>query len=208
MNIAVTGSFGSGKSTVSRLLAQAMGAQYIDSDQLCRQLMLPGRQGYQGLVSAYGTRFLAEDGSVDRRALRDAAFSASEVRRALENILHPLIRRMVAEGARSCRQAGRHQVVEVPLLFEVGWQDQFDHTVVVSGQERQLLTRVGIRDGLCAEEFQRVAATQWPAAEKERLGDFVINNSGLFVATVRQVAWLARKLGEENKFQGRAATAG
>jgi dephospho-CoA kinase len=208
MNIAVTGSFGSGKSTVSRLLAQEMGALYVDTDQLCRQLMLPGRQGYNGLVSLYGARFLAEDGSVDRSALRDAVFSVAEVRRALEGILHPLVRRMVADGAQNCRKAGRHQVVEVPLLFEVGWQGQFDRTVVVSGQEKQLLKRVRVRDGLSAEEFRRVAATQWSAAEKERLGDFVINNSGLFVATVQQVAWLARKIGEDDKFLGRAAAAG
>jgi dephospho-CoA kinase len=208
MNLAVTGSFGSGKSTVSRLLAQAMGALYVDSDQLCRQLMLPGREGYQGLVSLYGARFLAEDGSVDRRALRDAVFSVAEVRRAIEGILHPLVQRMVADGAQSCRKAGRHQVVEVPLLFEVGWQGQFDHTVVVSGQEKHLLNRVGVRDGLSAEDFRRVAATQWSAAEKERLGDFVINNSGLFVATVQQVAWLARKIGEDDKFLVRAAVAG
>jgi dephospho-CoA kinase len=208
MNLAVTGSFGSGKSTVGRLLAQAMGALYVDTDQLCRQLMLPGGAGYQGLVSLYGARFLVEDGSVDRRALRDAAFSVAEVRRALEEILHPLVQRMVADGAWSCRQAGRHQVVEVPLLFEVGWQGQFDRTVVVSGQEKQLLNRVGGRDGISAEEFRRVVATQWSAAEKERLGDFVINNSGLFVATVQQVAWLARKLDKDNKFQGREAAAG
>jgi dephospho-CoA kinase len=208
MNVAVTGSFGSGKSTVSRLLAQAMEALYVDTDQLCRQLMQPGREGYQGLVSLYGARFLAEDGSVDRSALRQAVFSSAEVKRALEEILHPLVQRMVTDGARSCRQAGRHQVVEVPLLFEVGWQSQFDRTVVVSGQEKQLLTRVGVRDGLSTEEFRRVAASQWPAAEKERLGDFVINNSGLFVATVQQVAWLAQKLGEDNKFLGRAVAAG
>lgn len=208
MNIAVTGSFGSGKSTVSRLLAQEMGALYVDTDQLCRQMMLPGRQGYKGLVALYGSRFLARDGSVDRGALRDAVFSVAEVRRALEGILHPLVRRMVADGAQSCRKAGRHQVVEVPLLFEVGWQGQFDRTVVVSGQEKQLLSRVGVRDGLSAEEFRRVAATQWPAVEKESLGDFVINNSGLFVATVRQVAWLARKIGEDDKILGRTAAAG
>jgi dephospho-CoA kinase len=208
MNIAVTGSFGSGKSTVSRLLAQEMGALYVDTDQLCRQMMLPGRQGYKGLVALYGARFLARDGSVDRGALRDAVFSVTEVRRALEGILHPLVRRMVADGAQSCRKAGRHQVVEVPLLFEVGWQGQFDRTVVVSGQEKQLLSRVGVRDGLSAEEFRRVAATQWTPAEKESLGDFVINNSGLFVATVQQVAWLARKIGEDDKILGRTAAAG
>jgi dephospho-CoA kinase len=208
MNVAVTGCFGSGKSTVSRLLAQAMRARYVDTDQLCRQLMLPGKEGYQGLVSLYGARFLTQDGSINRSALRNAVFSVAEVRRALEEILHPLVQRMVVDGAESCRKAGRHQVVEVPLLFEVGWQGHFDSTVVVSGQEKQLLIRVGGRDGLCAEEVRRVAASQWPAAEKERLGDFVINNSGTFVATVQQVVWLAKKLGEDNKFLGSAAAAG
>lgn len=194
MNIAVTGCFGSGKSTVSKMLARHLDADYLDTDRLCRQMLEPEAAGYVELVKLYGRRFLASDGAIDRVALRRAVFSSPEVKSALEAILHPLVQHKVAEGARGCRLGGRHQVVEVPLLFEVGWQGAFDSTVVVSGEERQRLARVQRRDGLASEEIEAIAATQMSSVEKERLGTYVINNTGTFAATALQIAWLVKRL--------------
>lgn len=208
MNIAVTGCFGSGKSTVSKILARELAARYLDTDRLCREFLQPQRPGYLELVARYGSRFLTAEKTIDRVVLRHAVFSTPEVKNDLEAILHPLVRQLVAESARSCDLIGDHQVVEVPLLFEVGWQDEFDTTVVVSGDERQLRDRVRRRDGLSFEEIQQIAASQLPAAEKERLGKFVVNNGGTLVATVAQVAWLARKLSRLDKLVGDTAGTG
>lgn len=208
MNIAVTGCFGSGKSTVSRILAQGLTAQYLDTDRLCRELLLPGNAGYLELVARYGDRFLTSEKCIDRVQLRRAVFANPEVKNALEAILHPLVRQVVAESARACVLAGFHQVVEVPLLFEVGWQDEFDTTVVVSGDERQLRDRVKKRDGLTFEEIEQVASSQMPAVAKERLGKFVVNNGGTLVATVSQIAWLVRRLRQIDKLVGDAAMTG
>ena len=202
MNVAVTGCFGGGKSTVSRLLASALDAPYLDTDRICRRLLQPGEAGYAAFVAGYGTCFLAVDGTIDRTALRQAVFSDPQLKRALEGILHPLVQGEVAAASRACREVGRFQVVEVPLLFEVGWNDEFDVVVVVAGGESLLAERVARRDGLGITQIRDVAASQWPMEEKVRRGDVVIDNGGTFVATVQQVAWLARKLRRADKMVG------
>mgnify|MGYP000935015839 CR=1 FL=1 len=194
MNIAVTGCFGGGKSTVSRLLASALDSPCLDTDRICRRLLQPGEVGHAAFTDRFGGRFLAIDGAIDRLALRQAVFSDVQIKSALEEILHPLVQSEVAEASLACRQVGRFLVVEVPLLFEVGWQGEFDVVVVVGGGESLLAARVARRDGLAAAEIREVATSQWTMAEKVARGDVVIDNGGTFVATVQQVAWLARKL--------------
>ena len=194
MMIAVTGSLGSGKSTASKILANFMAAGHVDTDQLCRMEMLPGRRGYEDFRKIFGNRFLNPDGSLDRVRLRRAVFGDSGIKAALENILHPLVRKQVADLNLKCRLSSKIMVVEVPLLFEVGWQKDFDVTVVVHIPEELSLTRVRLRDGLSAEDAGRVVAQQLPVSLKMQYADFVIDNSGTFAGTFLQLAWLGKKL--------------
>ena len=194
MNIAVTGGFGSGKSTASRILAVAISAEHLDTDQLCRQQMEEGKLGFQRFSMVFGKRFLFPNGSLNRQLLRQAVFTDSGVKRELESILHPLVREEVADYYRHCRAAGKHLVVEVPLLFEVGWQHDFAVCVVVHIPEELCSSRVAIRDGMTAGEIQRVFATQLTLSEKLKLAHFIIDNSGTFVSTVQQIAWLGKNL--------------
>jgi dephospho-CoA kinase len=194
MKIAVTGGLGSGKSTVSKILAAAITADHLDTDQLCRQQMQPGGQGYEEFRRIFGDLYLHADGSLNRLRLRQAVFTDSRVKKELEMILHPLVRKQVAAHyAESCR-AGGILVVEVPLLFESGWQHDFEVWVVVYVSEDSCLRRVAARDGLSAEEIRRVVAAQLPISEKLEAAHFVIDNSGTFVSTVQQTAWLGKKL--------------
>ena len=194
MIIAVTGSLGSGKSTASKILAGVLDAGHIDTDQLCKKEMLPGSRGYEEFRKIFGARYLHADGTLNRVLLRQAVFGDGRIREELENILHPLVRLHVAELARRCNASGEHLVVEVPLLFEVGWQQDFDAWVVVYVPEDQCLARVSVRDGLSAAEIQRCFASQLPISLKLKLAHFVVDNSGTFVSTVQQLAWLGKKL--------------
>lgn len=194
MIIAVTGGLGSGKSTASKILAKVLGAGHVDSDRICRMEMLPGRRGYEEFLRVFGDRFLHADGSLNRSDLRQAVFTDSQVKAQLENILHPLVRCQVAELYRNCRQTSQHLVVEVPLLFEVGWQQDFDVSVVVYVPEELCLARVRLRDGLAVEDIRRVFAQQLPIGLKRRSAHFVIDNSGTLVSTFLQLAWLGKKL--------------
>ncbi len=194
MNIAVTGGLGSGKSTVSKILARTIGADHLDTDQLCRQQMQPGRQGFVKFREVFGDRYLHADGTLDRRSLRQAVFTDSGIKKELETILHPLVRQQVAvHYAENC-QAGENLVVEVPLLFESGWQHDFAVWVVVYVTEESCLQRVAARDGLSPEEIHRVIAAQIPISEKLAAAHFVVDNNGTFVSMVQQIAWLGKKL--------------
>ncbi len=202
MNIAVTGGIGSGKSTASKILAVAMCAEHIDVDQLCRQQLQPGKQGLIELAKVFGSDYLLADGSLKRQLLRRAVFADSAVRKQLEMILHPLVRKEVADYYLWCRAAGKSLVVEVPLLFEAGWQEDFTVSVVVFVPETVCYSRVSARDGLTSAEIQQVFAAQMVYADKVKLADFVIDNSGTFVATVQQLAWLGKILGQrENEWK-------
>ncbi len=194
MNIAVTGSLGSGKSTASRILAVMLSAEHIDTDELCRQQMQPGNPGFEAFLRIFGDRFLFADGSLNKLLLRGAVFSDSRVKNDLEMILHPLVRQQVSERYAHCCAVGKNLIVEVPLLFEVGWQHDFSVSVVVYVPEELCESRVAIRDGLSTEEIQKVFIAQLPVSEKLKYAHYVISNNGSFVSTVQQIAWLAKNL--------------
>lgn len=196
MTIAVTGGLGTGKSTVSKILATALQADLIDTDDLCRRQMQPGEEGFSGFIRIFGEKFLNDDGYIDRLLLRKAVFGGTGVKEKLESVLHPIVRRQVSARQKISSGQGKKLIVEVPLLFEVGWQDWFDSSVVVYVPEALCIRRVIARDAMEAEEIEMILAAQMEISKKLEKADFVINNSGTFVSSVQQVAWLARLLAE------------
>jgi dephospho-CoA kinase len=191
VNIAVTGGLGSGKSTASRILAVALGAELIDTDHFCRLQMEPGQEGYVEFNRIFGKKFLNIDGIIDRPKLRQAVFYDRGVKEQLESILHPIVRKQVAAREGILLAEGRDLVVEVPLLFEVGWQDDFDTSVVVYVPDMITVKRVVARDGLSVDEIEKVLDSQMDISIKLEKADFTIDNSGIFISTVAQLMWLA-----------------
>lgn len=202
MNIAVTGNLGTGKSTVSKLLAATLGAELLDTDQLCRQQLQPGEEGFTTFMQTFGRTFMQEDGDIDRQRLRQAVFTDDQVKETLEGILHPIVRQQVEMRIAACKDAGIDLVVEVPLLYEVGWQEQFDLCVVVSIPSYLCIRRVLERDSMDVVEIDKVLASQMELSQKIRSADTVIDNSGTFVSTVQQVSWLARRIINSKQTRG------
>jgi len=194
MRIAITGTVGSGKSGVAALLAAALNAEWIDSDAVCRQLLLPGQTALQELKEQWRGRFFQEDGRLDRVMLREAAFAEPAVRKELENVLHRRVREKVEERARLAAESGHHLLVEVPLLFEVGWQDDFDRVVAVYTPVQQCIARTASRDKVSRGQVEAILALQLSPEEKAARADWVVNNAGIWTATVLQVSALARHL--------------
>lgn len=194
MNIAVTGGLGTGKSTVGKMFASSLGCEYLDTDRICRNLMEPGSQGFCQFTDQFGHRFLGPDGSVDRIRLRQAVFTDSSVKEELEHILHPLVRQEVARKCQIVDELSGDVVVEVPLLFEVGWQEVFDVTVVVYIPEQLCIRRVSSRDGLSVSEIKHILDAQLPIEAKRDRAHFVIDNSGTFASTTLQLRWVLKKL--------------
>ena len=194
MNIAITGGLGTGKSTVSKIFATNSAAELIDSDQLCRRQLLPGSDGYTEFRRVFSERFIQLDGMIDRQLLRHAVFDDNSIREKLENILHPIVRQQVVALSRELSARGGLLIVEVPLLYEVGWQDVFDICVVVYVPEILCIQRVMMRDGMSAAQIRQILNAQLPIEKKLDSADFIVDNSGTFVSTVQQIAWMSKKV--------------
>ncbi len=194
MNIVVTGGFGSGKSTVSKLLAVALSAELIDTDGLCRQQLIPGSKGYSRFVGEFGSKYLRKDGIIDRGALKKTFFSDADVKKKVEDILHPIVCGEVVGQCDRFSEEGKNLVVEVPLLFEVGWENYFHHIVLAYTSEEICMERVAQRDTLAPVIIHKVLAAQMPIDQKRLHSDFVVDTSSTFVSTVQQVAWLVKIL--------------
>lgn len=201
--LALTGGIGSGKSSVAGLF-QAHGAQLISADQVARELLEPGALGWLSLRAEFAGRFFDGAGRVDRVALRRAIFSDAELRARLDSLLHPLIRAQIAELIAGASVTTRPNptrrpvfpgiVVEVPLLFEAGWQDDFGVIVVVRSEDEQAVRRLMARDLVSRSEAEAALAAQLPMSEKIARADLVIDNRGDLAATARQVAQLIERL--------------
>ena len=192
MKIAVTGGIASGKSTVCRLLSRCLGLKVIDADQVCRDLLDKGQAGWQEVRRVWGNKFLDKRGVIDRVLLRRSIFADRGMRLTLESILHPLARAEINRVAGIKRDRMEHLLVEVPLLFEVGWQDDFDWIVTIFATEKRCLQRIIERDEVTLEEAKSVIAAQMPLYCKAILANSVIDNSEHFACTCLQVYHLAR----------------
>jgi len=173
--IGLTGSIGSGKSETLRAFSRA-GAGAFSADAVAHELSGRGGSVCRAVVRTFGTGVLAPDGGLDRKVLAEAVFSSPAKRRRLEAAAHPVIRRELRRRVERCPKPV--VVVDVPLLFENGRQEDFDITLTVSAPREERLRRVMRRDGLRRADALRRETAQMPQAEKERLADIVVANTG------------------------------
>jgi len=178
LKVGLTGNIASGKSTVASLWRE-MGARVIDADELARRAVAPGTPGLARIRDHFGTAVIAADGTLDRDELRDRVFRSPGERAALEAIVHPEVAALRDEEYRRAEAAGERVVVaDIPLLFEVGLQTEFDLVVLVDAPAALREERI-VRDrGLEREEARRMIAAQMPSAGKRALADVVIDNDG------------------------------
>jgi dephospho-CoA kinase len=188
MLVGLTGGIASGKSTVSRQLAE-LGCHLIDADRLARAVVAPGEPALQAIVEAFGAEMLRPDGTLDRARLGALVFADPEKRKRLEAITHPAIqaRRQAALAELAAQGYDGLVVQDAALLIEVGGAAYVDRLVVVYAAPAVQRERLMRRDHLDAEEAERRLASQMPLAEKVRLADYVIDNSDSPEETAAQV---------------------
>ena len=149
------------------------------ADDLARRAVEPGSEGLLAVVQAFGEGVLAPDGSLDRGALRERVFSEPAERERLEAILHPRIRALRDAWMREQEEAGRPLVVaEIPLLFEVGMEGEFDAVILVDAPEEERLRRLTENRDLTAGAARAIMDAQMPSSEKRSRADFVLDNDG------------------------------
>jgi dephospho-CoA kinase len=174
----LTGGIASGKSTVAARF-RARGLPVLDADRIAREVVLPGTPGLAALVEAFGEGVLADDGTLDRKALAALVFGDAALRRRLDAIVHPRIAARTAELAAELEARGAPLACyEAALLVENGLVEAFRPLVVVALPEAQQLERARLRDGSTEAEARARLASQRPLADKVALADVVIDTSG------------------------------
>ena len=198
--IGLTGGIACGKSTVSKAL-RALGACIIDADAVAHELSQPNHALFNAYVQRFGMAIVTPGGTLDRAAIARLIFTDPTMRAEVEQISHPLIRRAVEERLRMAeKEQKRAAVLDVPLLFEAGWDALADEVWVVALPPEEQLTRLLARDKTMSEgEARARIAAQMPLAEKCARADVVIDNSG----TKEETRDYVGKLWEERIF-GRA----
>lgn len=186
--IGLTGSIASGKSTVTRALRE-LGAPVVDADALVHELQQPGTPVTAAIAREFGPGVIRSDGSLDRAALGKIIFADPARRKALEAIVHPAVRERIWQEVERCRAEGRPAVVlDIPLLFESGWDRQVDEVWVVYVDRATQKSRLMARDGLPPEEAERRIAAQMDLECKRTRAHRVIDNRGPEAETRAQVA--------------------
>ena len=183
LRIGLTGGIASGKSTVAQRFEE-LGVPVIDADVTSRSVVQPGKPGLAQVVQRFGPKVLDAQGNLDRRALRALIFNDSDSRRALDAILHPLIRaEMELETA---AVQGPYVVMAIPLLIEGGNPHaRVDRVLVVDVDETLQIQRVQAREAGPSEQARAIVASQASRSARLAEADDVLFNGGN-VADLRQ----------------------
>ena len=191
LRIGLTGGIGSGKSTVSGLLA-ARGAVVIDADRIAREVVEPGTSGLADVVRAFGPGVLGEDGALDRPALAAIVFADPQARKTLDGIVHPLVRARATELA-AAAPADAVVVHDVPLLLETGQAASYDLVLVVEADPATRVARL-VQRGLAADDARARMAAQATDVQRREVADVVLDNSGTEEELAAQVDrfWVER----------------
>lgn len=190
--IGLTGGIGSGKSTVSQLLA-ALGAFVIDADKVGHEIYLPGKEAWQQVTAAFGQDILADDQTIDRKKLGAIVFGSEEARKQLNAIVHPLMFKDIGERIQAKRAEGFCEpiVVEAAILIEANWTPLVDEVWLVEANKQAVIDRVAEQRGMAATETEARIASQLSNEERRKHAHLVIHNDGSLADLKQRVseAW-------------------
>jgi dephospho-CoA kinase len=186
--IGLTGGIASGKSVVSRMLAER-GALIIDADKVGHEAYAPGSDCYRAVIDAFGRDVVAEDGQIDRKALGGKVFGEPAQRRRLEGIVWPWMRATMDERlARLRGESVPVVVLEAAVLIEADWTPIVDQVWVVTVTPEMARERIMSRNGVSAEQADLRIGAQLSNEERARHAQVIIENSGTLQDLERRVA--------------------
>ncbi len=190
--IGLTGGIGSGKSTVSQILA-GLGAWVIDADKVGHEIYLPGKAAWQQVTAAFGRDILAADQTIDRKKLGAIVFGSEEARKKLNAIVHPLMFKEIERRIKEKRAEGVIQpiVVEAAVLIEANWLPLVDEVWVVVAGRSAVIERVAAQRGLSAHDTEARIVSQLADTERLKHASVVIPNDGALEDLQKRVseAW-------------------
>jgi len=186
----VTGTIGTGKSTVARMFAE-LGAFVIDHDRISREVVEPGKPAWQSIVDTFGRDILNNDRSINRQSLADIVFKDPAKLQKLNSIVHPAVLnedQLLVEERKRVDPTGLI-IKDVPLLLEAGPEIAHllvEKIIVVFASPDVQLKRLIVR-GVPEEDARSRIKTQLPVSDKAKYADYVVNNDGTLDQTRQQV---------------------
>lgn len=202
LKVGLTGNIASGKSVVASCWKK-LGARLVDADELARRAVEPGTEALAAIGQRWGPGVVSADGTLNRAALRDIVFRDAVERGRLEQITHPAIRRLRDEEfAAAAREGAPLIVADVPLLYEVGMEKDFDLVVHVHSSAETRLRRLVELRGLDPDEARRMMESQMSSERKRGHADILIDNEGTLEALEERAREVWDELVRRSEAQG------
>ena len=177
--IGITGGISTGKSTFCECLREVLpAAKFFNADKAAHRFVDLDSEVKDEIRSEFGEGFFSDAGDLNREKLRAIVFGSASKRGALEQILHPRIRRQWSAVAETYRNFPNFFFADIPLLYETGGETLCDRVVVVACSQKVQLGRLKKRMSITAAEARKMIKSQMPLEEKIRRADHVIWNSG------------------------------
>lgn len=179
LTIGLTGGIGSGKSTVSKMLAE-LGAPVLDADKVAQSTYAPGASAYEAVIAAFGQGIVAADGTIDRTRLGPIVFADPAQLKRLTDIVWPRTLERMRELTAEMRARGEKLpiVIEAAILIEANWIPMFDEIWLVTASRDRVIARVERDRGMKPEQTEARIKAQLPDQERQRYAKLVIRNEG------------------------------
>lgn len=174
--VGLTGGIGSGKTVASQWFEQ-QGIYVVDADIVAREVVQIGQPALQHIKDHFGDWALLEDGTLNRRALREHIFQHPEARQQLEHITHPLIRERIIQQLQQ-ENNSPYKILVSPLLFETQQYELVHRTLLIDVDESMQLQRASQRDTQSIDQIKQIIASQFPRYKKQQLSDDIVLNQG------------------------------
>ena len=171
--IGLTGGIASGKSTVANLFSD-LGVEIIDADEIAHSITSKQGSAYDKIVKHFGNSVLGDDNELDRKKLRTIIFNNSELRKDLEQIIHPEVHSII--NKQTFKSQDPYQIIVIPLLIETGYQNFVDRVLIIDCSLETQLARLMNRDNEKLESARKIVANQIERKERLKFADDIVEN--------------------------------
>ena len=200
LTIGLTGGIGSGKTTVTKILAE-LGAPIIDADKVGHAIYAPGGPAYADMIAAFGNGILADDRTIDRSKLGPIVFTDPAALKRLNSIVHPKMYARMREMIDAMRAAGeaRPIVVEAAILIEANWLPLFNEVWLIVASQERVIDRVQRDRGLARVQVEARIKAQLSDDERRQHASIMISNDSTIDDLRAKLAETWRAVLERNR---------
>jgi len=192
--VGLTGNYGMGKSTILAIFKK-LGAITLDADSIVK-ILLTEKDILKKIRGLLGDKVFYKNGTLNKDVVANLIFKNNKLRHNIEDILHPIVFERINDFLDRMHEQDRVIVIEIPLLYERGYEDRFDRTITVHTKEDIALDRLE-KEGIDRKDALLRLKSQLPVEEKVKRSDFIIDNNGTIEGTMAQVEMIYKKLSKE-----------